>query len=55
MLEAEILEDVEGALWTTRVIEASRRRDIPLDVVVIGVDPPAADPVSDEMSEGKSG
>jgi phage terminase large subunit-like protein len=51
-LEAEILEDVEGALWTSRTIEASRMRTVPLlDHVVIGVDPPAADPTSDEMTE----
>ena len=53
-LEAEILEDVEGALWTNRIIEAARCHEVPpLDNVVIGVDPPAADRTLTEMTESE--
>lgn len=42
-LEAEILEDVEGALWTRKMIDRTRvadRRMVPrLDRIVVGVDP----------------
>lgn len=44
-LEGELLEDVEGALWTLSLIDAHRLRSIPEDVslttVVVGVDPAA--------------
>lgn len=40
-LEGVLLEDVEGALWSTAVIEAARREAAPqLDRVVVAVDPP---------------
>ena len=39
-LEGVLLDDVEGALWTTRMIEACRVEDLPrLDRVVVAVDP----------------
>lgn len=40
-LEAAILEDTEGALWTMALIEATRTQDRPesLDRIVVGVDP----------------
>jgi phage terminase large subunit-like protein len=42
-LDGELLEDVEGALWTRAVLEACRVRDAPgLRRVVVGVDPPAS-------------
>lgn len=42
-LDAEILDDVPGALWTRSLIEASRVRAAPhLTRKVIGVDPPAS-------------
>ncbi len=41
-LEGELLDDVEGALWTTAMIEAARADRMPaLDRIVVGVDPPA--------------
>lgn len=41
-LEGELLEDVEGALWTRAMIEACRTDEVPvLARVVVGVDPPA--------------
>lgn len=44
-LEGELLEDVEGALWTLAQIDATRLDAVPdgvsLDVVVVGVDPAA--------------
>ena len=41
-LDGELIEDVEGALWPRRVIEAGRVREAPHTLrVVIGVDPPA--------------
>lgn len=40
-LEGLLLEDVEGALWTTARIEASRLEEPgPLDRIVVAVDPP---------------
>jgi len=40
-LDGLLLEDVDGALWTTAVIEAQRRDAAPrLDRVVVAVDPP---------------
>jgi phage terminase large subunit-like protein len=39
-LFAELLEDVQGALWTTEMIEACRQRAVPeLQRVVVAVDP----------------
>jgi len=47
-IEAEMLEDVEGALWNVRLIDKYRMVDAPhLDRIVIGVDPPAADTQAD--------
>lgn len=42
-LDGELIEDLEGALWTRAMIEACRG-DMPADVVrvVVGVDPPAS-------------
>jgi phage terminase large subunit-like protein len=51
-LDAELLEDTPGALWTTGTLDGNRVKEIPRDVglarVVIGVDPGAgsADPDS---------
>ena len=42
-LDGEIIEDVEGALWTRGLIESCRVRVRPtLSRVVVGVDPPAS-------------
>ena len=42
-LDAEILQDMPGALWRRAVIEAARRSDIPeLSRVVVAIDPAAA-------------
>jgi phage terminase large subunit-like protein len=42
-LEGEMIEDVEGALWSHRLIEARRVPEAPeLARVVVGVDPPAS-------------
>jgi len=42
-LDAEILDDVPGALWTRSLIEASRVRVAPLLTrIVVGVDPPGS-------------
>lgn len=39
-LFAELLEDVQGALWTTEMLDGSRQRSIPdLQRVVVAVDP----------------
>lgn len=43
-LHGEILEDVEGALWNSAMIEADRQRDFdaeitPMERIVVGVDP----------------
>ncbi|RJT24572.1 ATP-binding protein [Chakrabartia godavariana] len=41
-LDGELIDDVEGALWTRAMIEAARTAALPgLVRVVIGVDPPA--------------
>lgn len=41
-LDGELIEDVEGALWTREMIEDARVREVPeLVRVVVGVDPPA--------------
>nr|WP_235000798.1 terminase family protein [Pseudooctadecabacter jejudonensis] len=41
-LEGVMLPDIEGALWTTAGLEASRARTVPeLDRIVVAVDPPA--------------
>lgn len=41
-LEGELLEDAEGALWTTAMLEAARLKEVPrLSRVVVAVDPPA--------------
>ena len=58
-LLAELLEDVEGALWTRGLIEQSRVRKVPKEfkTVIVGVDPSAsASETSDEAGivvEGK--
>lgn len=41
-IEGELLEDIEGALWTAQLIEAHRAERIPEDLkrIVVGVDPP---------------
>nr|WP_235871337.1 terminase family protein [Shimia sediminis] len=40
-LEGVVLDDVEGALWTTRMLEKLRRKRLPkLDRIVVAVDPP---------------
>lgn len=40
-LEGVLLEDVEGALWTSAGLEAARVSDLPeLDRIVVAVDPP---------------
>lgn len=42
-LDGVLLEDVEGALWTTDMLERQRRRDLPpLDRIVVAVDPPVS-------------
>jgi phage terminase large subunit-like protein len=42
-IDGEMIEDVEGALWTRGLIEGCRVEDVPgLRRVVIGVDPPAS-------------
>lgn len=42
-LDGELLSDIEGALWTRALLEASRADAVPeLDRVVVGVDPPAS-------------
>ena len=53
-LEAEILLDVEGALWTLAVIEAFRVRQAPegLQGITIGVDPSVAG--KDTKEDGKT-
>ncbi|MBM2576821.1 DNA-packaging protein [Jannaschia sp. Os4] len=39
-LDGVLLEDVEGALWTTAMLEACRADEVPeMDRVVVGVDP----------------
>ena len=41
-LDGELIEDIEGALWTRDLIEGCRVRTVPpLRRIVIGVDPPA--------------
>lgn len=40
-LDGELIEDVEGALWTRGLIERCRGKAAPLRRIVIGVDPPA--------------
>lgn len=43
-LEGELVDDIEGALWTRALLEECRERSAPADPVriVIGVDPPAS-------------
>lgn len=42
-LDGELLEDVEGALWTRAMIEQCREAEAPeLARIVVGVDPPAS-------------
>ena len=49
-LLAEILEDVEGALWTLKMIEDNRVKEVPeLRRIIVGVDPAVtSNPDSDE-------
>ncbi len=50
-LDGELIEDVAGALWTRKLIEARRAAELPpLVRVVVGVDPPAG-----SVTEGKRG
>ena len=53
-LNAELLEDTPGALWTLDLIEASRvHKAPPLVKLVIAVDPQAAEPTKDpELVDG---
>lgn len=56
-LEAEVLDDVAGALWTRDKIDASRRKmaDVPDMVrVVVGVDPAVADPANVSDGDGRA-
>ncbi len=47
-IEAEMLEDVAGALWNVRLLDKHRIMDLPhMDMVVIGVDPPTIDTEAD--------
>ncbi len=40
-LDGVLMEDAEGALWSTRILEAARTEDVPqFDRVVVAVDPP---------------
>jgi len=49
-LDGELIEELEGALWSRALIEACRQNDIPhMRRVLIGVDPPAG------TLSGKSG
>lgn len=42
-LEAELLEDVEGALWSRKLLDENRAAEAPhLDRLVVGVDPSAS-------------
>lgn len=48
-LDAEILEKVEGALWTVEIIGRNRREGVPtLNYVLVAVDPTRADSPVDE-------
>ncbi|MFQ5622340.1 MAG: DNA-packaging protein, partial [Paracoccaceae bacterium] len=43
-IDGELLDDVEGALWTFRQFETLRaRNETPLDMIVVAIDPPASD------------
>lgn len=58
-IHAEILEDVEGALWNMELIEANRRKEAPeLTRIVVAIDPAVTNnPDSDEtgiVAVGKS-
>ncbi len=49
-LEGEILEDTTGALWTTKIIEQTRKKEAPiLKRIVVAIDPEAVN--NDESSE----
>lgn len=52
-LNAELLQDTPGALWTLGMIEQSRVQKMPADLVrvVIGVDPSANDGEDDDLAE----
>jgi phage terminase large subunit-like protein len=51
-LDAELLDDTEGALWTLLLIESLRVRTAPeLVKVVVGVDPAVTDPKNDPDEE----
>ncbi|MEI4486602.1 terminase family protein [Frigidibacter sp. MR17.14] len=48
-LQGELIEDVEGALWTTEMLEAARAETPPrLDRIVVAVDPPASGKTSSD-------
>jgi phage terminase large subunit-like protein len=56
-LEAEVLDDVAGALWTRDKIDANRRKleDVPdMQRVVVGVDPAVADPANVSDGDGRA-
>lgn len=56
-LDAEVLDDVAGALWTRDKIDATRRKleDVPDMVrVVVGVDPAVADPANVSDGDGRA-
>jgi phage terminase large subunit-like protein len=47
-IDAEMMGDVEGALWNVRLIDRYRMAQAPhLDMIAIGVDPPVADTKAD--------
>lgn len=56
-LEAEVLDDVAGALWTRAKIDEQRRKpaDVPdMQRVVVGVDPAVADPENISDGDGRA-
>lgn len=57
-LDAEVLDDVAGALWTRRQIDEGRRKpnDLPeMKRVVVGVDPATAEPGREDESRAETG
>lgn len=54
-LFAELLEDVQGALWTTEMIEACRVRAVPdLQRIVVAVDPSGTKGIGGAGTKGKA-
>lgn len=55
-IEAEMLEDVEGALWNIKLLDRQRIIDQPhLDLIVIAVDPPTVDTEEDREKNSRDG